>query len=125
MLLHDPFAGHRHWETGEPLLPQSDAYWTEWDYALADAVTFIQDHTDKHGHLVWEVESDATDVVITKKIDKHDAKVEARTGGKNYKPSKGEYFVSRVVLKPGWEDEGWPTYESWAAEQRRLLGNDP
>lgn len=120
MLLHDPFAGHRHWETGEPLLPQSDVYWTSWDYALADAATFIQDHTDKHGHLVWEAQSDRVDVVVESRIDKHDSAVERVTNKKDRKAPPGEYFVGRLELIHG--DE-WPTWEEWAEKESESLGN--
>lgn len=125
MLFHDHFYGYRDPETGDPELAAGDVYWSEWDYALADAMQFIQDHTDQHGHLIWEVESDRTTVKITKKIDRHNAQVERATSGKKYKPTPGEYFVSRVELAPGWEEDGFPTFSEWFEEQNKLLGIAP
>lgn len=98
-------------------------HWTDWDFALADAINFIKDHTNQHGHLVWEYEDrHRVDVVVEKKFDRHTASVESKTGGKNYKPGKGEFWVSRLELMPG-EDE-WPTMEEYYSEQDRLLGLD-
>lgn len=118
MLFRDHFFGFRDPETNEPELAADKVWWTGWDYALADAMQFIQDHTNQHGHLVWEYQSDDVEVVVEKKVDRHDAIVERRTGGKKYKKSPGEYFVSRLKLMP-WAKE-WPTADQWYAEQSKL-----
>lgn len=118
MLFHDHFFGHRDYYTGEEECAASDVSWTPWDYALADAMQFIQDHTNQHGHLVWEYESEDVEVIVNKKIDRHDAIVTRKTkGGKNkpYNPTPGEYFVSRLELMP-WVKE-WPTVGDWYRSQ--------
>lgn len=130
MLFHDHFFGHRDVVTGDPEIAASDVYWTEWDFALADAMQFIQDHTNKHGHLIWEQEGEQVEAVLTQKIDKVDAKIEAKQRSRQNKKGKsaeappGEYYVSRLILRPGWEDEGWPTYESWYEAENKKLGID-
>lgn len=130
MLFHDPFAGHRHWETGEPLLAHSDVYWTEWDYVLADAVSFIQDHTDQHGHLVWEAAKefeDRVELILERKIDRHAAAEENATRGsakKPYKGQPGERWVSRLKLYDWAKESGetWPTWSEWYAKENERLG---
>lgn len=123
MLLHDPFAGHRDWETGEPLLAQSDVFWTEWDYALADAVTFMQDHTNEHGHLVWEQEDPRVTVVARRKIDRAQAAIEKKTKGSDknpYKPKDGEKWYTELRLPDGGD---WPTFDEWY--ERQMGGKEP
>lgn len=119
MLFHDHFYGFRDHYTGDELVPAAEIHWTEWDYALADATRFIQDHTNQHGHLVWEYEDrENVEVLVEKKVDRHDALVEKRTGGKKYKKTPGEYFVSRLKLMP-WAEK-WPTVSDWYKSQETL-----
>src|SRR5690606_33410328 len=131
MLFHDHFYGHRHPESGEPELAAGDVYWTPWDYALADAIQFIADHTNKHGHLLWEQEGEQVEAVIVQKIDKVDAKIEAKQRarqnkkGKSVEPPPGEYHVSYLRLMPGWEEMGWPTFEDWYEKENGKLGITP
>lgn len=120
MLFHDHFYDFRDEETGEELVAAESVHWTEWDLALADAHQFIVDHTNQHGHLVWEYQSDDVEVIVDKKIDRHDAIVERKTSGKKYKKAPGEYFVSRLALMPWSKENGWPTASDWYAEQARL-----
>jgi hypothetical protein len=123
MLFHDHFYGHRDYFTGEPI---RDPYWTEWDYALADAVSFMQDYTDSHGHLIWERDADYVEAVAVKKIDKAQAAIDSKTKGsknKPYQPSPGETFQTVLRIMPGYEDKGWPTFDEWAEEQEKLLGS--
>ena len=98
-------------------------HWTDWDFALADAINFIKDHTNKHGHLVFEQEDrERVEVIVEKKIDRVDAIIERRTRGsknKPYEPTPGEHYASRLKLMPG--EDKWPTAEEWYAEQDALL----
>jgi hypothetical protein len=122
MLFHDHFYGFRDRYTGEEACSAGEVHWTPWDYALADAVEFIADHTNQHGHLVWEFEdTERVAVTINKKIDRHDAAVQRRTQGKKYKATPGEYFVSTLRLMDP-EHDTWPTAQEWYEEQARLLG---
>lgn len=111
--MKDPFYGHRDWFTGDPIRPLEE--WVDWDYALISALQVIEDHTDKHGLLVWEVDSDRVDVEAIKQKDKFQAAVERRTKGspkKGYTPSPGEYFTPKMNLLGG----DWPTYSEWIKE---------
>lgn len=121
VLFRDHFYGFRNLATYEPECSGDKVYWTDWDFALADAINFIKDHTNQHGHLVWEYEDrERVDVITEKKIDRHSASVEKKTGGKKYTPAKGEYWVSRLELYPG--EDSWPTFEDYYAEQDKMLG---
>jgi hypothetical protein len=124
MLFHDHFYGFRDEVTGEELCAPESCYWSEWDYALADAVTFIEEHTNQHGHLVWEFEdTERVAVTISKKVDRHEAAVQRKTQGKRYKATPGEYFVSTLhLIDP--EHDDWPTYDDWLEEQIRLHGGE-
>lgn len=120
VVMSDPHFGHRDLETGAPIGDSKE--WTEWDYALITAYQTVEDWTDQHGNLVWEVNDPHERVIVTakKKIDKFDAQKTIRTSGKNYKPTPGEYFVSDLSLKPGAE---WPTMEEYVkAEVEREMG---
>lgn len=126
MLLHDPFAGHRDWDTGEPLLPADKCYWTSWDYVLADAIALIQDHTDDRGHLVWERDDPRVEVVATKYIDKAQAAIDKKTRGtakKPYEPAPGENWRTHLRLFPG--ETEWPTMEEYYERENARLGISP
>lgn len=124
-MFRDHFYGFRDPFTDLPELGASDVYWTDWDFALADAINFIKDHTNQHGHLVWEYEDrERVDVVTERKTDRHNASVEKKTKGSKNKPYQGydgEYWVSRLKLMPG--EEEWPTFEEYYDAQAKLLGD--
>lgn len=108
--MQDPYFGHRDWFTGEELADREA--WTDWDFLLATALQIIEDHTNKHGLLQWEVDNERMDVIAEKKIDKFQAAVDRRTKGtskKGYTPSPGEYFVPKLDLRGG----EWPTYSDY------------
>lgn len=108
--MQDPYYGHRDIFTGEPIRDKDE--WIEWDYVLVTAVQIIEDHTDKHGSLIWEVEAERVYVDAEKRIDKFQAAVDSRTKGtkqKGYTPSPGEYFVPKLDLRGG----EWPTWEEY------------
>lgn len=117
MLFRDYYALNRNVFTGEPIV--SENMWTDWDYALAEAVQFIDDYTTQEGHLVWEAESERVTFNAKKKINKARAAIDRRTKGskdKAYQASDGEYWVTEPVLMRG--DE-WPTLTEWFEEQSR------
>jgi len=122
MLFHDPYALNRNWFTGEPDGPDAHERFNEWDFALADAMQTIEDYTDKHGHLIFERDSDRVDVVAKKKIDKAQAAIDKKTRGKNgkpYEPELGEFFVTELVLRRG---EEWPTIAEWSEAENKKRG---
>lgn len=54
MLLHDPYALHRHWWDPQWKPDETSRDWTAWDYVLADVFQIIQDFTDgETGQLMW------------------------------------------------------------------------
>lgn len=108
--MSDPHFGHRDFYSGKPD-GKSDE-WTAWDYALIQAYQTVQDWTDQHGNLVYEVDDPKERVIVSavKKYDKFEAAKTRRTSGKNYKPDPGEYFTSKLDLKSGQE---WPTLEEY------------
>lgn len=112
--MSDPHFGHRDFYTGKPH-EKSDG-WTTWDYALINAYQTIQDWTDQHGNLVYEVSDPKERVIVSavKKIDQFEAAKTSRTSGNNYKPSPGEYFIPKLDLKAG---QDWPTLEEYIQHQ--------
>ena len=109
MIMRDHYYGFRDPITFEE---SEEPYWLDWDYALADALQTIEDHTNQHGILVWEAESERVEISAVKKIDKFEAAKTARTSGKKYKAAAGEYWVPKVDLRGG----EWPTHEEWISE---------
>lgn len=108
--MRDPYFGNRDWFTGEP--NETPETWTDWDYALVAAFQVIEDNTNRHGLLTWEVENERMDVDAEKRTDKFQAAVDRRTKGtkkKGYEPSPGEYFVPKLNLLGG----EWPTYSEY------------
>lgn len=109
--MRDPFFGHRDVFTGEPLRGKDE--WTRWDFALVTAFQLVQDLTNKHGLLVFEVENERMDVYANKKFDKFEAARDRATAGsktRGYTPQPGEYFEPELVLRGG----EWPTLaEYW------------
>jgi len=108
--MRDPYFGNRDWVTGEPT--DTPEVWTDWDYALVSAFQIIEDNTNRHGLLQWEVDNERMDVKAIHKIDKFQAAVDRRTKGskkKAYTPDPGEYFVPELDLRGG----EWPTYSEY------------
>lgn len=118
MLFHDPHALNRNSFTGEPDAPHDQ--WNEWDFALAEARQLIEDYTDRHGHLIFERDSDRVAVDAVRKVDKAQAKIDAKTKGKKYKPQDGEYYVTELVLQQG---KDWPSLAEWAEIEAKKRGN--
>lgn len=107
----DDWFGHRDWFTEAPTGDKDE--WTDWDYALARAQQLIEDYTDQHGNLVYEVQDDRVVVEAVRKIDKFEAAKDRITSKKNYKPLDGEYYVPRLEKRSA----EWPTFEEWVADQ--------
>lgn len=108
--MRDPYFGNRNWFTGEKT--DTPEVWSDWDYALVAAFQVIEDNTNKHGLLLWEVENERMDVQAVKKIDPFQAAVDRKTRGskkKGYNPEPGEYFVPELNLRGG----EWPTYSEY------------
>jgi hypothetical protein len=127
MLFRDHFFGFTDWR-GLPTVSADEVHWTMWDYALADAIQLIADYTDSHGHLIWEREGEQVEAVAVKKIDKAQAAIDRKTKGsknKPYEPSPGETWQTRLILRPGWEEEGWPTLRDYIEAENARLGIDP
>lgn len=114
MLFQDHYALHRHFYSGDV---EREPVWTDWDFALANAVQIIDDFTTAEGHLVWEAESERVTFDALKKINKARAAIDRRTKGtknKAYEASDGEYWTTEPVLMRG--DE-WPTMDEWVSEK--------
>jgi hypothetical protein len=115
VIAQDDHFGHRDPFTHEPT---GEDGWTAWDYALANALQVIEDHTDKYGILVWERDDEAVEIDAVKKIHKFQASVDRLTSGtdkKPYKPAPGEYFVPEIWSRRKDADgnEVIQTYEEW------------
>jgi hypothetical protein len=120
MLCRDYYALNRNVYSGEPIV--SESMWTDWDYALAESIQFIDDYTTAEGHLIWEAESERVTFNAKKKINKARAAIDRKTKGteKNpYKVSDGEYWVTEPLLMRG---DDWPTLSEWLDEQVRKNG---
>jgi len=117
MLMRDFYALNRNPYTSEPFV--FDTMWTDWDYALSEAIQFIDDYTTAEGHLIWEAESERVTFNAKKKINKARAAIDRRTKGSKDKPynaSDGEYWITEPVLMRG---DDWPTLTEWFEEQAR------
>lgn len=116
----DDWFGHRNVWTFEPEGDKDE--WTEWDYLLSRAFQTVEDWTDSHGLLKYEVDDPKGRVYVeaVRKIDKFEEAKEAVTGGKNYKPKPGEYFIPRVEKR----SEEWPTMQEFI-ENMAEKGNMP
>lgn len=103
--MSDDWYGHRN-EFGEPVGDKDE--WIVWDYALVNAFQVIEDWTDQHGLLRYEVDDphERTQVLAMKRIDKFEAQKTAITKGQK-NPPPGQYFVPKIELLPGVEE--WPT----------------
>lgn len=58
-----------------------------------------------------------------RRIDKAQAKIDAKTKGrkgKPYEPLPGEYWVTELVLQRG---EEWPTLAEWVEDEQKKRGN--
>jgi len=113
--MQDPHYGFRDPVSWEPV---GEVEWTTWDYALMSALQLIEDFTDQNGLPVWEKEADHVIVEAVKKVDKFESAKERTTSKKNYKSTPGEYFVPRMKLMPGYEEDDWPTFDEWARSQQ-------
>lgn len=60
------------------------------------AVQTIEDFTTPDGLLAWEIDEDDVIVDAVKKTNKFEAAKQRKTGGNNYKPTPGEYFVAAI-----------------------------
>ena len=111
--MEDDWYGHRDPLTGVPTGDRDE--WISWDHILVNAYQLIQDFTNEHGLLIWEVgdPKERVTVLAERKIDKFKAAVESRTGGKKYKALKGEYFVPKLDLRA----KEWPTFDEWVQSQ--------
>lgn len=109
--MRDDWYGHRDPFTGEKT-GDKDA-WLDWDYALLDAVQTLEDWTNQHGLLVWEVDDPKKRVIVEakRKTDQFEAAKDRITGKKNYEARPGEIFVPNLVLDS--EDGEWPTMEEY------------
>lgn len=119
MLLHDHYALHRNWFTGEA---DEEPTWTDWDYALAEVGQMLEDYRTPEGHMFWEAESERVTFDARKKINKARAAIDRKTKGskgKPYKPLDGEYWVTEPVLMEG---DDWPTLEEWLEEKQAREG---
>lgn len=112
MILGDRYALYRDPRSGEPV---GEPEWTDWDYALVNALQLIEDFSDQNGLLVWEKESDDVLISAVKKVDPFESAKERTTGRKNYKATPGEYFIPDVKLQH-WATE-WPTFQDWVKSQ--------
>jgi len=114
VLMRDHYALHRNSYSGDV---DETVVWTDWDYALAEAVQLLEDYTTPEGHVVWEADSERVTFDAKKKISKARAAIERKTRGsknKAYEPDLGEYWVTTPRLMHG---EEWPTLEEWVLEQ--------
>lgn len=114
----DDWFGHRNWLTHEPEGDRDE--WISWDYALVHAQQLIEDYTDNHGNLVYEVQSDRVTVEAVRKIDKFEEAKERITSRKNYKAQAGEYYIPRLDKR----SKEWPTFEEWVVEQNNSAEKD-
>lgn len=108
-VMGDEWYGHRDWFTG---LPRGDKdEWVEWDWALIRAFQTVEDWTDSHGLLRYEVDDpkQRTYVEAVKKIDQFEAAKDRITSRKNYKPDPGEYFAPRLEKR----SKEWPTLQEY------------
>lgn len=111
--MQDKWYGHRT-HKGEKVGDPDE--WIRWDYSLAAALQIIEDSTDRHGLLAWEIEPPYIEVEAIKRIDKFQAAVDSRTSGKKYKPEQGEYFVPRILPRAGRKP---PLYSEFLEERRK------
>lgn len=103
----DDWFGHRDPFTGEPEGDRDE--WIDWDWLLSRALQTVEDWTNDHGLLRYEVDDHLrrVDVDAVKKIDRFEEAKARRTSGKNYKPADGEYFIPRLSKR----SKEWPTLE--------------
>ena len=122
MIMADDWFGHRHPFTGEPFGDKDE--WTDWDFVLVEAVQLIEDWTDQHGLLAWEVDDpkERVQVVAKPRIDKFEQQREIMSASEsrgNKKPPKGRYYVPVVdLMKPATEWPGHQEYFEWLASQK-------
>lgn len=111
--MRDDWYGHRDPETFEPVGDKDE--WLDVDYALLSALQTLEDYTDQHGLLIWEVQDpkNRVEVAAHMKIDPFEAAKEIKTSGKNYKKKPGEYYVPKLTLL----SKEWPTMEEFIEHQ--------
>ena len=117
VILQDFYAGFRDSFSGEV---DGEPVWLPWDYALANALQIIEDHTDSEtGHLIWVEQSERVTFDASKFTKKSVAAVERKTKSsksKAYEAAPGERW--RTV--PRTTDGGpLPTMLEWRDEQAR------
>lgn len=94
--------------------------WTEWDFALLNALQTIEDYTDPEtGELVFVEQSDRVTYDATRYTKKSVAAVERKTKGSDKKPYKsqpGERWRTKAKVMDGGE---LPTLSEFIAEQEK------
>ena len=110
MIFRDKAVGFRDPISGDIV---GEVEWTQWDYALVDAVQLIEDYSNQHGIPIWDAEADNVEIEAHRKIDKFEAAKHRITGRDKYKGQPGEYFVPVPKKRFG----EWPTFESWLEAQ--------
>jgi len=115
-IMGDDWFGHRDPLTFEPLGDREE--YTSWDWSILNAFQTIEDYSDKHGLLVWEIDDERVVVDAIRKTDKFQRSIDERTKGtdkKPYKPIPGEYFVPDVHSREHDEsgNEVFNTFREW------------
>lgn len=109
----DDWFGHRDPLTWEKTGDKDE--WIDWDHILANVLQTIEDFSDQHGLLQWQLDDDAVVVDAVKKIHPFEAARDRKTGHKNYKSVPGEYYVPR--LKSRREGGKMQTFREWVEAQ--------
>lgn len=115
-IMGDDWFGHRDPLTFEPQGDREE--YTSWDWSILNAFQTIEDYSDKHGLLVWEIDDERVVVDAIRKTDKFQRSVDERTKGTDqrpYKPIPGEYFVPAVHSREFDENgnEVFNTFREW------------
>jgi hypothetical protein len=120
-LLHDPYAGHRDYDdpfwVGDPV---RDTLWTDWDYALAEAISAIDQLTSPTGQPRWLTEDPEVYWDIGSSVD-YSVKTLSDEAAK-YKDGVPPE-VNHFVKNPHKAGEFW-TMEEWL-EWRESLEDGP
>lgn len=112
MIMQDEWFGHRDPFTHQPV-GDKDA-WTSWDFLLSNVYQLIEDFTDQHGFLLWEVEDKHERAIIETSIEVDRVEQAIKLKSENKQTAKqmaatpGAYIKPKIVLRKGVKD--WPTH---------------
>lgn len=115
MVMRDDWFGHREPLTGKPTGDRNE--WVAWDFRLMQVFQLIEDFTDTHGFLAWEVDDPKGRVIVetTREVDRVQQAIDISEKKKENKDFlakvEGSYLAPRLTKRN--KNTDWPGHEEF------------